>query len=578
MSTRNETQHLDNGAQSGELRGHHPEANPLSDREMEVARLLATGASNAEIARDLVISPHTVKVHLRNIFDKLQVSSRTEATMLLVQRGWISVPGMVRGDEGGAVPEAAPTLAPLGDLPARVAPWQRLFLLGAILLALGFLVWPWWQSQARSSPPLLSDAGVSAVVPQVNLDERWEALAPLQIPRSRHAATLVEDRLLVFGGETDGGSLLRDVSAYDLTMNRWRELAPLPVAVSNLSAATLGDSVYVAGGTIEREGPAAEDANNGRRVPSSSLLRYEREANRWHVAGELPMPLAGAVLVSDGGALYLIGGWDGTAVRDEVWRLVVDPATARPLAEAGVAPVSPLEADAGATPATPSPAAEAVVTPFAGTPSVGTPSAGRALATLTPRGGLVGSGVAAANAQSPLGTPVATATRRLRLPVTVAPSATPRAQPTVQTTPTAVPAAEGVTAGEWELVTRLAAPRAFLGSVLVEDQLYVAGGFDGRREVARADVYDLTTGRWQSLPDMRVARSGFVLVFDGVALLALGGGWLDTVVEHERLDPAINIWTLFESPLEGSWRHLAAASLQGNLYLVGGWSGDYLNT
>ncbi|MGL4650693.1 MAG: hypothetical protein ACRC1H_14895, partial [Caldilineaceae bacterium] len=52
----------------------------------------------------------------------------------------------------------------------------------------------------------------------------------------------------------------------------------------------------------------------------------------------------------------------------------------------------------------------------------------------------------------------------------------------------------------------------------------------------------------------------------------------DTVVEHERLDPAINIWTLFESPLEGSWRHLAAASLQGNLYLVGGWSGDYLNT
>jgi LuxR family maltose regulon positive regulatory protein len=56
---------------------------PLSPRELEVLVLIAAGASNPEIARDLTISVNTVKRHVTNIFGKLGVTSRT----LAVARG-----------------------------------------------------------------------------------------------------------------------------------------------------------------------------------------------------------------------------------------------------------------------------------------------------------------------------------------------------------------------------------------------------------------------------------------------------------------------------------------------------------
>ena len=52
----------------------------LSERELEVLRLVASGKSNREIASTLVISEHTVARHLQNIYAKLRVSSRAAAT------------------------------------------------------------------------------------------------------------------------------------------------------------------------------------------------------------------------------------------------------------------------------------------------------------------------------------------------------------------------------------------------------------------------------------------------------------------------------------------------------------------
>jgi LuxR family maltose regulon positive regulatory protein len=52
---------------------------PLTDRELEVLRLVAAGLSNREIARELVIAVSTVKTHINHIFGKLDVNSRTQA-------------------------------------------------------------------------------------------------------------------------------------------------------------------------------------------------------------------------------------------------------------------------------------------------------------------------------------------------------------------------------------------------------------------------------------------------------------------------------------------------------------------
>ena len=58
----------------------------LTDREMDVLRLIATGLSNKQIAAQLFISEETVKVHIRNLLRKLNVHSRVAATILYFQQ------------------------------------------------------------------------------------------------------------------------------------------------------------------------------------------------------------------------------------------------------------------------------------------------------------------------------------------------------------------------------------------------------------------------------------------------------------------------------------------------------------
>jgi len=77
------------------LRGEEPldeeEAQPLTDRELEVLAMVAQGMTNHNIARRLHVSVRTVEAHLTHVYNKLGVSSRTEAAVRATQRGWIEL-------------------------------------------------------------------------------------------------------------------------------------------------------------------------------------------------------------------------------------------------------------------------------------------------------------------------------------------------------------------------------------------------------------------------------------------------------------------------------------------------------
>ena len=67
------------------LKGHAPQpqplAEPISEREIEVLRWLAAGASNQEIGERLIVTVNTVKRHVSNIMGKLGVENRAQAVI-----------------------------------------------------------------------------------------------------------------------------------------------------------------------------------------------------------------------------------------------------------------------------------------------------------------------------------------------------------------------------------------------------------------------------------------------------------------------------------------------------------------
>jgi NarL family two-component system response regulator LiaR len=69
----------------------HPPTDPLTERELKVLSLLATGLENQEIARQLSIAEVTVRTHIGHILAKLHLTNRIQATLYALKEGIVSL-------------------------------------------------------------------------------------------------------------------------------------------------------------------------------------------------------------------------------------------------------------------------------------------------------------------------------------------------------------------------------------------------------------------------------------------------------------------------------------------------------
>ena len=220
------------------------DTNPLTRRESETLNLLAEGLSNDEIAFQLGISPNTVKVHVRNIFEKMGVQSRTEATMEAVRRGWIQVPGVE------TLPNVIPETPSWPPLESSWRYWQLLVALVVLVLGAAVLFWPQRvpATAVTGVPSFTTDSGSvnGSVMPRQDV-ARWSQRAAMPTGRSRAAGSQIDGRLFVVGGETaDGDTDAMEI--YNPDLDIWQSLPERPVAARSAAAATLDGKLYVAGG------------------------------------------------------------------------------------------------------------------------------------------------------------------------------------------------------------------------------------------------------------------------------------------------------------------------------------------
>lgn len=284
----------------------------LSKRELQVLEMIATGASNQEIAQKLVISINTVKVHIRNIFEKLGVQSRTEATLRAIQEGWVTV---TEGEaEASREAESAPSphrtyLLGEASLPAVLLPWQQWYLLSAVLLAMVVIILPLLSEEAPQDPLKIPVIYREPAVPEPEEDSsRWATRPAMPTRRAGLALIAFNGQLFAVGGVRGNDRATRAVEIYDPATDTWIEGASKPTATSNIAGVALDDKIYVPGGCTNEDGKATD-----------AFDIYDPKNDSWEQGAALPEARCGYGLVAYEDKLYLFGGWNGEAFEDTIF-------------------------------------------------------------------------------------------------------------------------------------------------------------------------------------------------------------------------------------------------------------------
>ena len=327
-----------------------PTTAELSDRELEILPLLATGASNKEIAAQLFLSVNTVKVHLRNIFAKLGVQSRTEAIMVAMQRGYISLPGTpvspeeaaaavdqparapepasdtsqsgLAGPAGVAIDLAAPQSAPQpapplimfeSPLPRR----RRALLLVLMTLAVGLalVAAPRGAVEGTGTAEPFSDSAVNpSAVSGVTGDTSWQMVDQMPQARGRLAVAALGSALMAIGGETPAG-VTNLVEIWDSGRKTWQAGQSKPLPVANVGAVVISNTVIVPGGYTAA----------GR--PTAVVEAYHPVSDTWTTLPPMPAPRLAYAIAAYQGKVYVFGGSEGQGYVDTTY--IYDPSTGR---------------------------------------------------------------------------------------------------------------------------------------------------------------------------------------------------------------------------------------------------------
>lgn len=270
------------------------ENNPLSEREREILQLVSQGKSNKQIALDLIISVNTVKVHVSNIYQKIGVASRTEATLYAIENRIIPNPDSGSMDRLATTIEGEPVITTERK---RLTGLQRLLLLFFFLLVLGSLGYILIDRASQSEE--------NNVIRELN-NNRWSRLEDLPTSTSYAASTTYDAHIYLIGGSANGG-VSATVSRYNFQTEQWEDLPGKPTPVSNVNAVVLGEKIYVPGGITSEENT------------TSVLEVYDPRNDTWLTKNSLPIPLSDYALEIFEGKLYLFGGRNKDVYSDMVY-------------------------------------------------------------------------------------------------------------------------------------------------------------------------------------------------------------------------------------------------------------------